>query len=84
MSDLFGVYAIDMPISYLATVAVMPDNLMHHLLILKPWWWKGQSHLKENKCILIELDFPNCAQTGSICLTPYCVKIYRYNPQIGA
>ena len=57
MSDLFGVDAIDMPISNLATGAVMPDNLVHCLLILKPWWWRGQSHLKENKCILIELDF---------------------------
>lgn len=72
MSDLFGVDAINMPISNLATGAVMPDNLVHCLLILKPWWWRGQGHVKENKCILIELDFQNCAQTGFISLTPVC------------
>ena len=72
MSDLFGVDAIDMPISSLATGAVMADNLVHCLLILKPWWWRGQSHLKENKCILIELDFQNCVQTEFISLTPLC------------
>ena len=42
MSDLFGVDAINMPISNLATGAVMPDNLVHCLLILKSWWWRDK------------------------------------------